>query len=142
MCYVSDSNTRDGESPSHGRGDGIEPSVWVTRTRQGGRAGGGSRPAARRSVREQGHLPGRGGATHRRLASVRGSHRRGERASARTEVPRRGGDPPRHREYPEFSHMGKTGNLLVGPTAELLFIRNYLCYLEYHLNSLKPEIRF
>ena len=34
MCYVSDSNTRDGESPSHGRGDGIEPSVWVTRTRR------------------------------------------------------------------------------------------------------------
>lgn len=34
MFYVSDSSTRDGESPSHGRGDGIEPSVWVTRTRR------------------------------------------------------------------------------------------------------------
>lgn len=33
--------------------------------------------------------------------------------------------------------MGKTENLLVGPTAELLFIRNYLYYLEYYLNYIQ-----
>lgn len=34
MCAVLDNNIWDGESPSYGRGDGIEPSGWVTQTRR------------------------------------------------------------------------------------------------------------